>query len=574
VVRGPQGALYGSGSLTGVYRVVTRRADVEDFAFGGAALYAQTKGGSPSNEVEGYGNLPLIRDHLAVRLVGYYDLQGGYIDNAELRLSNVDRTTRDGGRLAVHFQADPDWQLDLESAVQRLRSNDTQYTTPSSLGETERISRVQEGHKNDFAQAGLTLRGDLGWAVLRATLAYVDHDFSSQYDATAALKDLGADPSDVGVYLEKTRLHMTVLDTLLRSSGSGPFTWLAGIYALTTIEKSPSTISVGSTAGLADAYQEQRRDRVREAAIYGEASYEFAPTWTVSAGGRLFTTDVRTTAHVHAAPTAVDRDFAGDATFPGFSPKLSIQHTFDDNALVYALFSEGFRAGGFNAGGFFSVLRAGRDRFAPDQLSNFEIGVKARLFDRRLGLRSALFFDRWTNIQTDQYRPSGLPYTANVGNANVGGLETEADYAFPFGLSLQANLLLSTSRLTHANPDFAAQTISTLAGAPRTTAGLLAIYTRPLEHDLTLRLIAETGFVGRSPVSFDASRAATEGGYARTELSAQLIRRQWTATLFVDNPSNAAGDTFAYGNPFTFGQVRQSTPQRPRTVGLRLSVND
>jgi hypothetical protein len=63
------------------------------------------------------------------------------------------------------------------------------------------------------------------------------------------------------------------------------------------------------------------------------------------------------------------------------------------------------------------------------------------------------------------------------------------------------------------------------------------------------------------------------GEYARSRLSAQVAGRGWSATLFVTNPANVAGNTFAYGNPFTFGQVRQSTPQRPRTVGLRFAAD-
>jgi hypothetical protein len=62
------------------------------------------------------------------------------------------------------------------------------------------------------------------------------------------------------------------------------------------------------------------------------------------------------------------------------------------------------------------------------------------------------------------------------------------------------------------------------------------------------------------------------GAYARTKLAVQVVGEGWRAMLFMTNPQNAAGNTFAYGNPFTFGQVRQSTPQRPRTIGLRLSA--
>jgi outer membrane receptor protein involved in Fe transport len=574
IVRGPQGALYGSGSISGVYRVVTRRPDADQAAFGLAALYARTTGGAPSDEVEGYWNLPLVHDRLAVRLVGYHDVEGGYIDNAELRLSNIDRVTRDGGRLAVQFDATPTWRLDLEGAVQRLHSNDTQYTTPSTLGDTERMSHVQEGHRNDFAQLAATVRGTLPGAELRSTLAYIDHDFSSQYDASAALQDLSVNPPDLGVYDEQTRLHMVVEDTVLRSTGSGPLSWLAGVYALSTIEETPSTLSVGSGGPLSDIYMEHRRDRVREAAVYGEVDDEIARRWTLSLGGRLFTTEVRTVSTIGGLFPTVSRDFAAERRFPGFSPKLSLQRTFDDNSLVYVLFSEGSRAGGFNTGGLLFPFQPGRDHFDPDRLSNYELGLKTHLLAHRLTVHGAVFFDRWTNIQTDQYRPSGLPYTANVGDAEIEGLEAELGFDFGHGFSVQASSLLAHTRMTRTNPNFAATgVISTLAGAPDFTGGLLAIYEHPLARGLILRGVAETGYVGRSPVSFDTLRATTEGGYSNTRLSLALAARAWTATLFVANPSNAASDTFAYGNPFSFGLVRQSTPQRPRTIGLRLTAN-
>ena len=55
-------------------------------------------------------------------------------------------------------------------------------------------------------------------------------------------------------------------------------------------------------------------------------------------------------------------------------------------------------------------------------------------------------------------------------------------------------------------------------------------------------------------------------------MSAAIVARRWSLTAFVLNPADATGDTFAYGNPFTFGHVRQVTPLRPRTVGLRLAA--
>jgi iron complex outermembrane receptor protein len=577
VVRGPQGALYGSGSLSGIYRIVTRKPDLTGFDFGAAGLVATTKGGAPSNELEGYANLPLVTDVAAVRVVGYRDLLGGYIDNAALRLSNVDRTIREGGRGALRLQLNEDWQFDLAATVQRLRSADTSYTTPGSgplLSATERLSQVREGHKNDFEEASATLRGELGWASLRSTFAVIDHVFSSQYDASKVIDQFGASPSDLGIYYERTRISMIAQDTVLRSSRPGPLSWLVGLEGIATVEKTPSILDIQQAAGpLEEVYAEHRRDRLREAAVYGEASYEVVPGWTVSAGGRLFASDVRTIASIVGLPPAVSRDFAGRSSFSGFSPKLSIQHDLPAGGMVYALFSEGYRPGGFNSGGFLFPIRASRETFKPDRLRNYELGVKSQLLDRRLAIRGALFFDQWKDIQADQYRPSGLPFTGTVGDADIRGLEAEVSYLFDFGLSVQANGLWVSSKITRPNLDFAPVLISSLPGVPKLSGGLVAVYQHPLPRDLTLRLIAETSYVGGSALSFDAAAPSQMGRYASTKLSAQVASRNWNATLFVTNPADDRGDTFAYGNPFTFGQVHQSTPQRPRTIGLRLAAN-
>lgn len=578
VVRGPQGALYGSGALSGVYRIVTRKPDLTAYALGAAAETSHTDGGSPSYEVEGYANLPIVKNAVAARLVAYSEVLGGFVDNADLRQSNVNRSTRDGGRAALRLQPNEAWQLDLSLIGQRLRSDDSQYTTaPTPGAPSQPVHRVLEGHKNDFTEAALTVRGELGWAVMRSSTALIEHAFASQYDASAPdlLHDFGAQPGSLGVYSERTRISMLVQDLVLRSAHPGPFSWLAGAYGLATTEKSPTALDIqqGPPAGLARVYTEHRRDRVREAALYGEATWIFAPGWSASAGGRLFTSDVQTSAAIEVLAPGQSRLVAGTKRFRGVSPKLSLQYEFASGDLAYVLYSQGFRPGGFNSGGFY-VPRENRASFRTDRLENLETGIKARLFERRLALHAGVFFDRWRDIQTDQYRLSGLPFTGNAGDADVYGLETEASYAFDFGLSLQASALWADSKIRNPNiPAFADQVIDTLPGVPKFSGGLLAVYQRPLPRGLSLRLVGETSYIGRSAVSFDAALPRQMGEYARTRLTAEVAGRGWTAGLFVTNPSNARGDTFAYGNPFTFGQVRQSTPQRPRTVGLRLAAD-
>ena len=112
---------------------------------------------------------------------------------------------------------------------------------------------------------------------------------------------------------------------------------------------------------------------------------------------------------------------------------------------------------------------------------------------------------------------------------------------------------------------------NTLPGVPSLSGGLLAVYQRPIAS-LTLRLSGQASYIGRSALSFDAGLQERMGHYLRAKLSAEVAAGAWSAGVFVSNPTNDTGDTFAYGNPFSFGKIRQVTPQRPRTVGLRLAA--
>lgn len=573
VVRGPQGALYGSGAVAGVYRIVTAKPDDQRVATGFSAATATTEGGDPSREIDGYLNLPLIRDRAALRLVAYKDIQGGYLDNADLRISNVDKTTRDGGRVALALRIDDNWKVQGLAATQHLRTNDTQYVTPKRPGATTggRANRVREAHNNDFSYAGLSIDGDLGWASLTSSASYVHHVYSSQFDASAALGVFEAKREDLGVYTEATRANMLVQDLVLRSANGAPFEWLAGVFLSRSVQKSPSTLGILSTGSrVSTVYMENRKDRFGEYAVYGEGSLHFGDGWSATVGGRAFESRVHTTAQLDVAQPFGPRFFDQARTFNGFSPKLSLQREFRNGDLAYILLTEGYRPGGFNSSGLFPI-RASRTTFKPDRLRNYETGVKLRRLDGRLAVRAAAYYDEWSDIQTDQYRASGLAYTANVADARILGLEGEVSYDWPIGLSLQLNGLLADSTIRNPNFDFAPQLINNLPGVPRASGGVLAVYERPL-GSVNLRLVGEASYVGRSSLSFDAARSTRMGHYLRAKLSAQVATDAWSVAAYVTNPFDDRSDTFAYGNPFSFGEVRQVTPQRPRTFGVRVAA--
>ena len=614
-VRGPQGALYGSGALAGVYRIVASKPDATRLLMGGKAAAGSTVGGSASYDADAYVNLPLVADRAALRLVAYYDDQGGYLDNVSLRLSNVDSTTRQGGRAALRLALGDRWTLDLSAAGQRLHSRDTQYVTSAPAeslggaraepvlpaepggvgGAASRTTQVREASINDFAQGAVTLHGELPGADLAATTSYVQHAYSSLYDATSvAARDFN--PLTVlGIYSEAARIRRAVQDIVLTSTGSGEVSWLVGAYASASIERTPSALDIlagptgtpvpllaAAVSRLTRVYDEDRRDHLHELAAYGDLTWRFAPGWTLSAGARAFSSHLSVKSNIAGAPPTAPRTVEVTSAFSGVSPKVSVQYEFMDGALLYGLYSEGFRPGGVNTTNFVGVLPQ-RTTFEPDRLRNFELGAKGRFLDQRLVLRGAAFYDLWTNIQSDQYRQTGLAYTANVGDAHIQGFEAEAAYDWDFGLTLQANALYSAPKFTSINADFASFLgsgvpalpgirPSGLPGAPRWSGGLLVRYDHPLPRDLTLRLVGQANYVGPARLTFDPALSARTDGVIDAELLAEIASAHWSLGAFVTNPANTSGNTFAYGNPFTFGQVRQVTPQRPRTVGVRLAA--
>lgn len=572
VARGPQGALFGAGSMSGVYRIVTRKPDLEQFSAELHATGALTKGGAPSGAVEGYVNYPLLPYELGLRLAAYEEVQGGYLDDILQSRSNVDRTARRGARLMLTYEPSDAWSAEVTLAGQHLRSDDTHYTTPG-LG-LKRAVLTAEPHVNDIELSTATVRRSWGWGELTSSTGYVRHRYGSIYDSTEK-KGLYTAFADKAVYGERTRTNLIVQDLFLTSRGAGPFEWLAGVYgSFTTVKlRTEFLAQLPFAAPLVHVYGDHRRDYVREAAAYGEASYEFAPGWTVAVGGRVFNIDTRTKSDVvseNFAPRSLDRE----TRFSGFSPKLSLQWKFADGDMAYAVVSEGYRSGGVNSGGAVALSPL-RETFSPDRLVNYEAGLKLSALSDRLSLNSAVFYAVWDDIQTDQFRNSGIAYTTNAGDARVLGLETELAFRAPNGFSAQLNGRLSQTKTSGANPDFRVHLVDGLPGAPAISGGGLLSYEREIFGDWTLRLIGQATYVGHSRVTFDATQPKM-GGYARTRLSAEVIGRAGGypvgVQVYVINPLDSFSDTFAFGNPFSQNQTRQITPQRPVTIGVTLSA--
>jgi iron complex outermembrane receptor protein len=256
----------------------------------------------------------------------------------------------------------------------------------------------------------------------------------------------------------------------------------------------------------------------------------------------------------------------------GFAPKLRLSYAFAPDVVLYAQAQDGFRAGGFNVPAGADGLAGGADvpRYRPDRLRNYEIGGEAALFESRLTLRAAVFKAVWRNVQTDQFRPSGLPVTLNIGDGSNTGVEVEAVWRPDAHWRLRLNALLDEPELTRSSNVFPARVDIGLPGVAKRTGSVDATYGFALPGNLRGEVTAQAAYIGRSFLTFDGGAASAMGEYGQGRLAATVRGADWQVQAYVDNVTDEGGDTFAFGNPFSRARARQETPLPPRTFGLAI----
>lgn len=571
VLRGPQGSLYGAGSIGGIVHIVARKPELAAFSASAAAEASLTADGGLDYTIEGVINAPLLSDRAAIRIVGYEEVSSGYIDDVTLGRSDINRTRRAGVRATATFQVTPDWSLAGGLVSQSISADDSQYVQ-AGLPDLTRSNRVAEPHHNDFGAAFMTLRGDTDYGRLRWTTTVLDHRLTSRFDASTALPDFGAPAGPAAAFSERFAAKTLVSELNLASPLGASIPWLAGFFYSTGHEDRNANLRA---PGL--LYSEIRDDEVSEASIYGEASYPFGD-WTLTLGGRYFWASVETESDI-VAPGIGGARFADRFSESGFAPKAVLRYQITDRWMAYVQAAEGYRTGGFNTGGPIGQVFGGPGstiqpsrRYRSDELWSYEAGSKWSNPDFGLTLQAAAYLVSWQDIQSTQLLPSGVAYTANIGDGRTVGLELEGAWSIG-SFDFRGSLLLNEPELDRPRPGFPGAPDSPLAGVPRVTVSTTVHYQAPLGGGLVFTADAGVSYVGPSRLTFDASLAPPMGDYFTTRFAAGVGDDRWRVNLFVENARNDRGNTFAYGNPFTLDGPEQITPQRPLRFGVKLQAN-
>ena len=279
LLKGPQGSLYGTGALGGIYRIVTNRADPASFSIAGSVAGGAIADGGAGTSGSLVVNVPLIRDIAAVRLVAYGEQTPGWLDTGDRKDSNG--TTVAGLRAGLGVDLGSNWRADATGLGQWLHAKDSNYTYQAEA--RGRPAQLPEPNRNDLMHGSLRIARAGATQIVFST-GYTVHDVDDRYDATQGAETFGlADPQTLD-----DDSHYRLWDSDMRATGRwSRLDWLAGVSNVVSWQDASRVLH--GTGG-ASLNLETVRRMASETALFGEGTLPLTHSLDATLGGRLFHT--------------------------------------------------------------------------------------------------------------------------------------------------------------------------------------------------------------------------------------------------------------------------------------------
>ena len=512
VLLGPQGTLYGAGTLAGAIRYIPNRPSFSGYS---ADLrlnaYGYSEGSGVSTDAGFTVNAPLS-DTFALRASVDYLNDNGFVDYPfvvnTIGVSDPDPNFNSPASVAANTHREEDvntertfsaraalrWRpvesLDLNLTYYRQRQDvggrqiSSALSTVPGIGPWEANLRVVEPQTRTDDLVALEASLDLGFAQLTSATGWSQYRETGQRDQTDLLISLEfsyeAFPSFTAFTLDTNQAESWTQELRLVSSTESRFGWIAGAFFNhsnsngISREFTPNYDTFLGTNRPDDLeYISEGRSRLTELAAYGELSYQLTPAWQVTVGGRYYHYDLKTeqaadtplfNTFLGAAPDAITLNFeAGGQRNSGFLYKFNTSYRINPNALAYFTISQGYRIGNSNGVPACPVpLPQGQNicgqpnelAYQPDKTTNFELGLHSDWFDRRLRINGAVYYVNWENPQVSSATLIGLqPITRNAPQARSYGVELGIVARPIEHLTISANYAYVHANLTAPAPN-------------------------------------------------------------------------------------------------------------------------
>ncbi|WP_161554284.1 TonB-dependent receptor [Stenotrophobium rhamnosiphilum] len=499
VLKGPQGTLYGEGSMGGAIKMVTNAPNPNEWELRTDQAYSWTSHGDANHEARAAVNVPILQDMMAARIVGTTSYSGGFVDYTTRNEPRANSGTAQTLRSILSYK--PLENLDL--GYMFLYSNDkrSQFAVVDAGKEDELTNSGPEDQyaKTKFTIHSLTAKVELPFASLTSVSSLYNTLRDSQ-QRVQVLQNLvqtqfigtGIDAPQIFANSPthvKTKLKSFSQELRMVSNGGDSIDWIAGAFyrdrsqtfEQEKYENSIPAISTGlldsalaaaniNTTVLLDNLltalninsfnplqgKQEAGDGIenfRQAAAYGEATWNIVPSVLELTGGlRVFSETVGFTIdtnfygveafligtdpqNIDPSDGTVGVNFSQSVKTSGILPKLSLGWHITDQDMVYATISRGFRSGSAN---IYAALSAGPPVVKPDFVWNHEVGYKSTWLDGRLIANFSVYYINWNNIQGTV-----------LGNAKLGIVPTQFAYLANAGDAVVKGAEASTTWLLY-----------------------------------------------------------------------------------------------------------------------------
>lgn len=503
---GPQGTYFGASSQAGTLRIITNKPDLDGFESAFDVGLSSVENGDVGYTVEGFTNLP-INDRMALRMVGWYIEQPGYIDNVArtVTLEGVGVTNDNaaivekdfndastvGGRALLRIDLNENWTVTPGLMAQEQDTNGVFTHDPEDVGDLKTARFFAEEYDYSWYQASLTVDGQIGDLDLIYAGAYLDMDQDSIDDYTHYAQYLDNYYGYYGgcYHYDSTTLNCTdptqrILsdetfskyshEVRLQSSQDERFRWIVGLFAqrqthdfdlrwdVPDMDPDFDPIRLNSwpygtvVPGTNTVWQTKQVRIDRDRAAFGEVSFDFTERLTGTFGYRYFEYENSLYGFNGGLNRCLDdndqpqypcfdaRNVDDVAEGDGDTIKLSLNYRFTDDIMGYATYSEGFRPGGVNR-----AAVPGFGRYMPDFVDNYELGWKTTLLDGRLRFNGAAYYLEWNNFQFSflDFSVSPLTIIQNIGQAETLGAEFDLVFAATDSLTLSLSASYNDAEL-------------------------------------------------------------------------------------------------------------------------------
>lgn len=586
---GPQGTLYGSSSQAGTIRIITNKPDATKFEAGGDFELNSVAKGGEGYVAQGFINTP-FNENIALRVVGWYKKDAGYIDNVPgsltfpssgITMNNAPYAEKDyndvttyGGRAALKIDLDDNWTVTPQIMGQRQKSNGS-FAVESGLGDLQTMQFNPEGAKDNWYQAALTIEGKIGtWDVTyagsylkRKVTTNSDYsDYAYFYDALAGygnyFYDNNGDLVNPNQYIQGIdRFSKQSHELRFASPADAVVRFVGGaFYQRQThnieqnyiIDNIADSLTVPGTASNIWLTKQYRVDR--DYAVFGELTADVTDKLAVTFGSRIYKYDnslvgffgysagysSRTGVAACFAPTIVAgspcTNLDKSTKDTGFLHKINVTYKVTPDALVYFTTSRGYRPGGINR-------RASLPPYSADFIDNYEAGWKTNWANNRIRFNGAIYQLNWQDLQISVLGANGLTQIQNAGKARIRGAEAELWTRPVDGLTLSTSISYNDAQLTKdyclsdCASDLQAPAGTRLPVTAKVKANAVARYEFPI-GSMSAHIQAAGIYEGRRTTDLRTIEAAIKGdlpAYATLDTSFGVSSGMWTAEIFATN---------------------------------------